>query len=212
MPFTAVSIHKQLNRLGRKFLGAFILVAAVNQIEYCWPILSCNAATLSRFWCTQTTGCDGPQEAAMVDGGLFRQALSKKQQQPQLIFDNVTIGPKFSPNPMKIRGVSGGSVAASQVADLATTPTGRCLGFVDQQPDHTVVLTTFFSHLSIQVESPKDTTIVIRGPGGSWCNDDFEGKNPGITGDWLAGTYQIWVGSYKKNDYQPYILNIKEVP
>jgi hypothetical protein len=58
------------------------------------------------------------------------------------------------------------------------------------------------------VESPQDTTILISGPGGTWCNDDFEGKNPGIAGQWLAGTYKVWVGSYDKNNYHPYIIRI----
>jgi len=50
----------------------------------------------------------------------------------------------------------------------------------------------------------------VRGPGGSWCNDDYEGKNPGIVGQWLSGTYDIWVGSPQKNKYIPYIIRISQ--
>jgi hypothetical protein len=85
------------------------------------------------------------------------------------------------------------------------------VGFVDEQPDHTIELTAFFNYLSLVVESPQDTTIVISGPGGTWCNDDFQGKNPGIAGQWLAGTYRVWVGSYDKNKYHPYVIKISEV-
>ena len=53
--------------------------------------------------------------------------------------------------------------------------------------------------------------MIIKGPGGTWCNDDFDGKDAGIVGEWLAGTYQIWVGSYEKGKYLPYTLKITEV-
>lgn len=131
--------------------------------------------------------------------------------QSQPIFENVRLGSKFSPDPLTIRGISGGAVESKSVAGRAQTPTGPCVGFVDQPPDHTIELTSFFNYLSLQVQSPEDTTLVISGPGGSWCNDDFQGKNPGIAGQWLAGTYRIWVGSYDKNNYHPYIINISQV-
>jgi hypothetical protein len=148
----------------------------------------------------------------MIAGGLFIKALVQVQPaQAQAIFENVTVRPKFSPDPLIIRGISGGSVAANSVAGRAETPTGPCVGFVDEPPDHTIVLTNFFNYFSLQVESPEDTTIVISGPGGSWCNDDFQGKNPGIAGQWLAGTYRVWVGSYDKNNYHPYVIKMSEV-
>ena len=126
------------------------------------------------------------------------------------IFENVTLSPNFSPDPRTLRGISGGAVPASKVAGRAETATGSCMGFVDEKADHKVVLTSFFKNLSIQVESPQDTTIAIKGPGGVWCNDDYQGKNPGISGQWLPGSYQIWVGSYQKNKETPYIIRISE--
>jgi hypothetical protein len=149
---------------------------------------------------------------AMMGGGLLINALTQSQPaQAQNIFENVTISPKFSPEPLIIRGISGGSVPANKVAEGAETPTGPCVGFVDEPPDHTIVLTSFFNYLSLIVESPQDTTIVINGPGGTWCNDDFQAKNPGIAGQWLPGTYRVWVGSYDKNNYNPYIIRMSEV-
>ena len=138
-------------------------------------------------------------------------ALNQPPVQSQTIFENVTIRPRFSPDPMTIRGISGGAVAAASVAGRQDTPTGPCVGFMDEQPDHTLVLTSFFSYLKLQVESPQDTTLVISGPGGTWCNDDFQGKNPGIAGQWQAGTYRVWVGSYNTNNYLPYLIKISKV-
>lgn len=126
------------------------------------------------------------------------------------IFENVTLSPAFSPDPTTIRGISGGPDAADQVAGRADTVTGPCNGFVDQQPDHTLVLTEFFNYLSLQIQSSEDTTLVIRGPGGTWCNDDYSGKNPGIAGQWLSGTYQIWIGSYNESGYYPYVIRMTE--
>ena len=103
------------------------------------------------------------------------------------IFENVSIGSNFSPNPLIVRGIGGGSVPAEKVAGRAETANGPCVGFVDAQADHTLVLKDFFKYLSLQLQSPEDTTIIVRGPGGSWCNDDSQGKNAGITGEWLAG-------------------------
>lgn len=145
-------------------------------------------------------------------GGLFLGALAQSQPaHSQTIFENVTIRPRFSPDPMTIRGISGGSVPATTVAGRRETPTGPCVGFVDEPPDHTLVLTSFFNYLSLQVESPQDTTLVVSGPGGTWCNDDFQGKNPGIAGQWQPGTYRVWVGSYDKNNYHAYIIRMSEV-
>jgi hypothetical protein len=107
--------------------------------------------------------------------------------------------------------MSGGSVQGSKIAGKAETPpTGPCQGFMDEVPDHTLKLTSKFDYLKLVVESPADTTMIIKGPGGTWCNDDFNGKNPGIVGEWLPGTYQIWIGSYKEDESLPYTLKITE--
>lgn len=128
------------------------------------------------------------------------------------IFGDVTIQHPFSPDPLTVRGMSGGAISGDTIAGKKETqPTGPCKGFVDQDPDHTLKLTSKFDYLKLVVDSPADTTMIIKGPGGVWCNDDFDGKNPGIVGEWLLGTYQIWIGSYKEKEYLPYTLKITEV-
>ena len=126
------------------------------------------------------------------------------------IFEDVTLSPDFAPDPMTIRGISGGFVVAKETAGREETVTGPCIGFIDEKPDHKLVLRTFFEYLSIQVKSNEDTTLIVRGPGGTWCNDDYEGKNPGIVGQWLSGNYEIWVGSYERHKYSPYIIRISQ--
>ena len=126
------------------------------------------------------------------------------------MFESVRLNSNDIPEPLIVRGISGGSVSAKKIAGKSETSNGACAGFVDARPDHTLVLETFFDYLSLEIQSPQDTTIVVRGPGGSWCNDDAQGKNPGLAGEWLAGTYRIWVGSYNKTSYHPYILRISK--
>lgn len=132
-------------------------------------------------------------------------------QNPTTIFENVTLSPNFTPDPMTVRGISGGDVSAREIAERAETVTGPCNGFLDKQPDHTIVLTQYFNYLSLQIQSTDDTTLVVRGPGGTWCNDDYSGKNPGMAGQWLSGTYQVWVGSYQQAAYHPYVIRITEL-
>lgn len=126
------------------------------------------------------------------------------------IFEDVTLSPAFTPNPATVRGISGGAVAASDLMGRSETATGPCAGFIDTEPDHRITLTQFFNNLSIEVQSTDDTSLVIRGPGGTWCNDDFSYKNPGITGQWLSGTYEVWVGSPRQNAYFPYVIRLSE--
>lgn len=123
---------------------------------------------------------------------------------------NVNLGPRFSPNPIVLQGTSNGLIPVSQVAGRQDTENGPCVGFTQSQPDHTLVLNSRFNSLSIQVQSAEDTTLLVRGPGGTWCNDDAQGKNPGLTGQWLPGTYRIWVGSYQKGQSRPYTIRIME--
>ena len=120
---------------------------------------------------------------------------------------SVNLSPQFSP--VELRGTTGGSTPVKEITGRAATPTGPCTGFANSAPSNTIVLKGFTESLSMLVESSEDTALAIRGPGGIWCNDDFVGKNPGVTGQWLAGKYEIWVSSYAKNRTAPYVLRIR---
>lgn len=127
------------------------------------------------------------------------------------LFEDVVLTPSFVPTGMTVRGISGGPLLASDVSGRPETVTGECLGYVDTEPDHRITLTSFFEYLSLEIQSPEDTTLVVRGPGGSWCSDDVYGFNPAIAGQWFSGTYDIWIGSYNRNTYHPYVIRISEV-
>jgi len=147
---------------------------------------------------------------ALLSYGAINALSPLARSQAQSIFENLTLSPGFKPDPESVRGISGGEVAARTVSARIETSTGPCVGFVDRQPDHILTLTENFDYLSVEVESPEDTTLVISGPGGTWCNDDLQGKNPGIIGQWLVGNYKIWVGSYQRNKFHPYVVRLTE--
>lgn len=126
------------------------------------------------------------------------------------IFENISIAPQFAPESARMHGFSGGTVAAGELAGRAETATGPCTGFIDQEPDHRLTLTEYFNFLSLEIQSTEDTSLVIRGPGGIWCNDDYSNKNPGIAGQWLSGTYDVWIGAPRQNDFAPYVIRLSE--
>lgn len=133
------------------------------------------------------------------------------QETPPPIFEDLTIKRPLSKDPLTVRGMSGGKIPGKQIAERTDTPTGACSGFMDREPDHTLKLKNKFDYMKLVIESPEDTTLIVKGPGGTWCNDEFEEKNPGIVGEWLPGDYQLWVGSYKQENYFPYTLKITEI-
>ena len=108
-------------------------------------------------------------------------------------------------------GVSGGSIPMNRLVSTSSTQTGPCVGFAERPPDHLMILSQFFDGLQVRVESTRDTTLAVVGPGGVWCNDDADDSiNPRISGQWLPGSYQIWVGSFARDRYFPYTLIIEE--
>jgi hypothetical protein len=136
--------------------------------------------------------------------------ITQTSTQAQPANRSLTIGPHFSPNPLEVKGTANGSARLKEIVNQSDTPTGQCTGFASTQPNLTLVLTAFFDSLSLLVDSSEDTALAIKGPGGTWCNDDFQGKNPGVSGEWLPGTYKIWVSSYAKDRRPAYTIRITE--
>ncbi len=128
------------------------------------------------------------------------------------MFEDIAIAPNFTPKAIELRGISGGGVETQKTSGRKVTETGECIGFIDAAPDHKITLTKAFPYLKLQVKSSGDTVLLLRGPGGIWCSDDVSDRNPEISGDWQAGTYEVWVGSYEKNASFPYLLQVTENP
>jgi hypothetical protein len=149
---------------------------------------------------------------------LVNQAIAQPPSQPLTspskkevtLFQNLTISPKFLPDPQVLRGISGGTEETQKQSGKVNTETGMCIGFVDTSPDHQVTLSAAFDFLQLKVSSTGDTVLLIKGPGGVWCNDDGTDRNPDISGAWLPGTYEVWIGSYEAKASFPYLLEISQ--
>jgi hypothetical protein len=122
--------------------------------------------------------------------------------------DVVSLSPGFGQT--SISGTAGGGTSLRDVAGKGETDTGSCSGFGKGQPDQVLRLNAGFRDLTVVVKSNSDTTIVVKGPGGTWCNDDFQGKNPGLDGQWKAGEYKVWIGTQGRNQSVNYVLNISQ--
>ena len=116
----------------------------------------------------------------------------------------------FLTQPIVATGTSGGTIPLQKIAQTENTSTGYCDGYADSQPNHVLELMSFFEFLRLEVESSADTTVLIRGSGGVWCNDDAGTANPVIEGQWQPGVYQVWVGSYQADSDRNYQIKITD--
>jgi len=112
----------------------------------------------------------------------------------EALYDNVSLVTGFTPDPYLVSIVAGGDSAASEELGAA------CAGNVtSKQPDVALNYTAGSSFgLYLYAEAAEDTTLIVLGPDGWYCDDDSHGDlNPGVTFDSpSSGDYLIWVGTY----------------
>jgi len=123
-------------------------------------------------------------------------------------FGSRMLSPGFTPDPLEISVVSGGSVDLS-MQDLGI----GCVGYATEQPDYILNLTDGTEQLRIFFEGEGDTSLAINAPDGSWhCNDDAYGLDPMVTFDGAqSGQYDIWVASYSESESVSGTLSITEL-
>lgn len=76
-----------------------------------------------------------------------------------------------------------------------------------------MTLQTDFPNLRVMVSSQGDTTLVIRGPDGTYrCDDDSGGSlNPLVAGAFASGTYQVYVGTFTNTESPPFTIGFSEL-
>lgn len=126
-------------------------------------------------------------------------------------FGRFGVTPGFLPDPHDQAVVSGGQIDART---LGMDPS--CVGWVTQQPDYIMDLTSATAFLRVYVTSDQgeDTTLLINDGAGGWhCNDDsFGGRNPSVEiPNAPPGQYDIWVGSYQQGVQAHGTLHITEI-
>lgn len=110
----------------------------------------------------------------------------------------VQITPKFQPDPLVVRGTSGGA-ESSDCGNIAATPS------------QVIQVTQPLPYLRLTVQSDGQPTLFINGPGGRFCvlGDSYPGGNPEISGYWKAGKYSVYVGDRAQGQH-PYTLSISK--
>ncbi|OIP78762.1 MAG: hypothetical protein AUK48_00950 [Oscillatoriales cyanobacterium CG2_30_44_21] len=126
--------------------------------------------------------------------------LAKPLQSQELL---KPISPKFAPDPQVYTGTAGGDL---ELQDIAGKSNGDCQGLALRNPNHSLSVQKKFGFLSLRVTGDRSLSILVKGPDGNYCRS---GKSPELSGEWLAGKYQIWVGS-SNGDRVNYKLTISE--
>ncbi len=124
-------------------------------------------------------------------------------------FGTLTLGNDKSSG--MLSGSTGGSTSLPAVVSNRDRNKNSCPGFGDPNPDHILELQKPFSKLTLTVTSGTDTTLVVSGPDGVRCSDDSKsGKDASLEDtNWVAGKYQIWVGTIDPNNKRSYRLSVQ---
>jgi hypothetical protein len=82
-----------------------------------------------------------------------------------------------------------------------------CPGFYAERPDLVLELTET-GDWGVMVEASANSTLVVLGPGGVSCNDDFAGWNPGVFQTFEPGEYRVFVGARTAATGFPFRLSV----
>lgn len=127
---------------------------------------------------------------ALAQGGQLNVSLSPN-------YGTVTLRAGFTPDPHRTSIQSGGSV------DVSYLNRPNCAGYATSGPDLRVRWSGNSDHLRIFFVGDGDTTLIINDPSGRWyCSDDtYSTRHPSFRfDDPEAGQYDIWVGSFSRNE------------
>lgn|SRR5690554_5315667 len=73
-----------------------------------------------------------------------------------------------------------------------------CVGLLTSEPTADVRFEDVPAR--VHVVADIDTVLVMDGPDGVLCNDNFDGENPSLAQHWAAGQYKIYVGSAEQTE------------
>jgi hypothetical protein len=110
----------------------------------------------------------------------------------------IQISRNFQPDPLVVKGTSGGTVA-SNCGNISATPT------------QVIQVTESLPYLRLTVESQGNPTLLIKGPGGRFCvlADKYSGGKAELSGYWQEGKYSLYVGESSPQKYS-YTLSISQ--
>ncbi len=104
--------------------------------------------------------------------------------------------------PIVLSGTSGGPRSASGMGS-------RCRGNIAMTPDH---IFNVLAPMTVRFEvlnQGGDTTMVVMGPSGVFCDDDSGGSlRPRIIQQLMPGQYQVYIGTYGGRGMHPYTIRV----
>lgn len=102
-------------------------------------------------------------------------------------YNSFTLGAGFTPDPQTGSGETGGQTQATRFGP-------QCAGVIDATPDHNIRVTSPLD-LRLSVESTTDSTLVVVGPAGVFCDDDSAGQlDAQVDAHLTPGDYAVYVG------------------
>ncbi len=131
----------------------------------------------------------------------FRFDAQQVQQQ------SIALTSGFMPDPYPMNGFAAGRISSRRLGLPA-----QCSGFWTNQPQHYVTLPQGMNYFRVDVTSNVDTTLAIVTPDGQvWCDDDSAGNYaPRLEGQFPAGTYAVYVGTYERGHRANYTVQLSE--
>ncbi|NYZ61406.1 hypothetical protein [Luteimonas deserti] len=97
------------------------------------------------------------------------------------------LGAGFTPDPQTAQGRTGGDTQASRFGP-------QCTGVVASTPHHTIRVTSALD-LQLALDSTTDSTLVVVGPAGVFCDDDSGGQlDARVQARLTPGDYAVYVG------------------
>jgi hypothetical protein len=129
------------------------------------------------------------------------------------LFGSGRLDSGFLPDPFEVAVDAGGPLDADQGLGDTVVAEGYCSGYVTRAPSYELTYEAGGFPLYISAESDRDTTLVVNAPDGAWyCNDDFEGLDPGLEfAEPQSGVYDIYVGTFGSGGTDPATLRISEL-
>lgn len=131
-------------------------------------------------------------------------------------FGGLKLSLGFAPATGQASGRTGGTYSLSSIAN-SDRNNKACIGYGSETPDHIMLLESNFPKLTVEVNSGKDTTLVIRGPNNLiLCGDDTK-TSKGVSKDASveatnlpAGEYRVWVGAIQEGQRWNYSLTVRQ--
>ncbi len=114
------------------------------------------------------------------------------------------LSPRFTPDPQVYSGNTGGDKPLQSIDTGKAN--GQCQGLAEQTANHLLVVQKDFGFLSLKVSGDRDLSLLVKGPDGIYCRN---GKTAELSGTWVGGKYEIWVGT-ANGDRVSYQLSISE--